>query len=135
LNSCFALERLGGSVGFNLEYLTVIARSEAAMKTILLGLTALLSAIWIPDACAQDVWAYQVVGPHNVSITEFRPPVDLTYPPPGVSSVIVDANSRAIPQGTPLTAQEEARRMASGQLIITLMPQAEADRFLSRDLQ
>ena len=105
------------------------------MKIFLCSLLSIAAALWAGAVGAQEVWAYQIVGPGARLTTQFTAPADLTYPPPGVRNVVVDENSPTPPRGTPISRGEEAKRRSSGQLVIILMPRIEADHLASPGLR
>jgi hypothetical protein len=95
------------------------------MKHLLCFLSALVLSGWALGVSAQEVWAYQVVGRDNQPRLVLKPPVDLTFPPPGVPLPIVMGNATT---GVALTPREEAARRNAPHLIIMLIPAQIADR-------
>jgi len=90
-----------------------------------------LLAGWALNACAQDVWTYELIGPDNEPKVTFTPPLDLTYPPPGVPMPVVHSDAEAMARGVRLSAQQDAEHLAAPQLIITLLPLAQAQHIMS----
>jgi hypothetical protein len=84
------------------------------MKRILLAVLLLFAAT-AGDALA---WTYVVIDTQGHAHYLNRPPIDLTYPPDGVPSQTVFADDHTPPRGTPLTPQDERRRLNSGTLMI-----------------
>ena len=95
------------------------------MKNLLSLLSALVLSGWALGVNAQEVWAYQVVGRDNQPTLVLKPPVDLTFPPPGVPLPIVMGDAVT---GVPMTPREEAARRNAPHLIIMLIPALIADR-------
>lgn len=95
------------------------------MKKLLYWLSSVVLAGWTLTVHAQDVWTYEVIGSNNQPIITFQPPMDLTYPPEGMSMPIADASER---RGVVLTPQEAAARLRAPKLIIMLIPSQVADR-------
>lgn len=95
------------------------------MKKILYWLSSLVLAGWTLGVHAQDIWAYEVIGPNNQAKLTFKPPVDLTFPPTGMTLPIVTGNDN---RGVVLTPREEAERRRAPHLIIMLIPAQLAER-------
>jgi hypothetical protein len=88
---------------------------ETLMKrTIFATLTVLAAVI----SCNAHAWTYIEIDSKGNARYLDKTPVDLTYPPDNVRMPVVDANDHSPPQGTPLTAQQERRRMSGESLII-----------------
>ena len=96
------------------------------MCKLRLWLLPLMIASWIPTASAQDVWAYAVVGPDNRAVIHFRPPIDLTYPPPGAPTPVMRADESQLARGIRLTPQEAAQRLSAAKVIIMVLPAQQA---------
>ena len=95
------------------------------MKNFMYWLSSVVLASWTLTVNAQDVWAYEVIGPNNQRTVTFRPPMDLTYPPAGMPMPIADASER---RGVVITPREAEARLRAPKLIIMLVPAQIADR-------
>ena len=95
------------------------------MKKILYLLSSLLLAGWVLNAQAQDIWAYQIIGPGTQAPMTFKPPTDLTWPPAGAPAPVAISGPN---RGVVMSAQEVAARRNAPHLIIMVIPAQIAQR-------
>jgi hypothetical protein len=80
----------------------------------------MLAVLLMSAATAGNAYAWTYVEIDNQGHTHYfdRPPIDLTYPPAGVATPMVYADDRTPPHGTPISPQEERRRLNADMLLI-----------------
>jgi hypothetical protein len=91
-----------------------VDKENLMIRTIFAALMVLATVI----SCNANAWTYIEIDSKGIAHYLDKTPVDLTYPPDNVRMPVVEANDHSPPQGTPLTAQQERRRINGGSLII-----------------
>lgn len=86
------------------------------MKRALLFAAATLWAA--PLLAAEYIW----INPDGASRIYNSPPVDLTYPPPGVATTFVDKARGDPTRGKPESLAQARARVNSGMLVILIEP-------------
>jgi hypothetical protein len=96
-----------------------VDEKEITMKLAMFLALTLLAGVSSHDAYA---WTYIVVDGSGHEKVYDAAPWDLTYPPKNTPVPVIDGASSTPQQGTPLTPQQEARRLNAKMLIITNVP-------------